>query len=198
MDTNRATRQTLIRRVRDPGDEEAWAEFDRIYRRFIIHVLGQMSVPAADLEDLTQQILATLIRDMPGYDRARAGFRTWLSAVIRHAAFAHFRQARSRQQALDRFREETEDPAFWTAESEIDARIEAEWAAYVANLAMERVSKQFQGGAMQVFEMGLDDTPAEVIAERTGYSVASVYTLRKRVKKRLYLEIRNLIGELEP
>ncbi len=198
MDTNRATRQTLIRRVRDPGDEEAWAEFDRIYRRFIIHVLGQMNVPAADLEDLTQQILATLIRDMPGYDRARASFRTWLSAVIRHAAFTHFRQARSRQQALDRFREETEDPAFWTAESEIDAKIEAEWAAYVAKLAMERVSKQFQGGAMQVFEMGLDDTPAEVIAERTGYSVASVYTLRKRVKKRLYLEIRNLIAELEP
>ncbi|MBN8459719.1 MAG: sigma-70 family RNA polymerase sigma factor [Verrucomicrobia bacterium] len=198
MTTSRSTRHTLIRRACDPGDEAAWVEFDRIYRRFIIHVLGQMNVPVPEIEDLTQQILATLIRDMGGYDRSKAGFRTWLSAVIRHAAFSHFRQNRFRQQTLDRFREETATPDVLSTEAEIDAKIESEWASYVANLAMDRVRTQFQGGAIEVFEMGWDDTPAEEIARRTGYSVASVYTLRKRVKKRLYLEIRNLIAELEP
>lgn len=49
-----------------------------------------------------------------------------------------------------------------------------------------------------VFELSLDGHSAATIAEQTGLSVASVYTLRKRVKKRLYLEIRAVAAELEP
>ena len=64
--------------------------------------------------------------------------------------------------------------------------------------AMTRVRSVFRGQAVRVFELSLDGLPAAVIAERTGLSVSSVYTLRKRVKKRLYLEIRALVAELEP
>ena len=62
----------------------------------------------------------------------------------------------------------------------------------------EMVKEVFQGQAIEVFELGLDGRSAAEIAESTGLSVASVYTLRKRVKKRLYLEIRALVAELEP
>ena len=41
------------------------------------------------------------------------------------------------------------------------------------------------------------DAPTE-ISEKTGLTISSVYTLKKRVKKRLYLEIRALCSELEP
>jgi DNA-binding CsgD family transcriptional regulator len=82
--------------------------------------------------------------------------------------------------------------------SDIDQRIEQEWAAYVANLAMMRVREVFQGQAVEVFELGLDGLSVTDIAEKTGLAVASVYTLRKRVKKRLYLEIRAIVAELEP
>lgn len=81
---------------------------------------------------------------------------------------------------------------------EIDALIEEEWTTYIANLAMERVRATFQGQAVKVFELGLDGLSAEQIAEQTDLTVQSVYTLRKRVKKRLYLEIRALTADLEP
>ena len=81
--------------------------------------------------------------------------------------------------------------------TDLDRFIENEWATYVSNLAMDRVRAVFRGQAIRVFELTLDGLSAAEIAESTGLSVSSVYTLTKRVKKRLYLEIRAITAELE-
>lgn len=80
---------------------------------------------------------------------------------------------------------------------EIDSLIENEWETYITNLAMDRVKKSFQGKAIEAFELGLSGSNAAEIASTTGLSVASVYTLRKRVKRSLLLEVRSLVKELE-
>jgi RNA polymerase sigma-70 factor (ECF subfamily) len=172
-------------------------EFDRIYRRFIVFILGQLGVEREDLDDLAQQIMLALTRDLPGYDRKKAGFRTWLSAVIRHAALAHLQRQRKARQRVTLAGSNPDSSGTCFNEPEIDRRIENEWATYLASMAMERVREKFQGSAMEVFEKSLDGASVEKIAADTGLSVASVYTLRKRVKKRLYLEIRALIADLE-
>lgn len=193
----KATRHTLICRACDTGDQAAWMEFDRIYRRFIVFILGQLGVEREDIDDLTQQIMLALTRDLPGYDRQKAGFRTWLSAVIRHAALAHLQRQRKARQRVTLAGSNPEACGTGFNEPEIDRRIENEWATYLANLAMERVREKFQGSAMEVFGRSLDGSSVEKIAAETGLTTASVYTLRKRVKKRLYLEIRALIADLE-
>jgi RNA polymerase sigma-70 factor (ECF subfamily) len=116
--------------------------------------------------------------------------------VIRHAALAHLqRQRRTQQQIVSQW-PEVPEPA--GDESELDRRIEAEWTTYLANMAMSRIREQFQGRAIEVFEMSLDGRAIDEITAATGLTAASVYTLRKRVKRRLLLEIRTLIQELEP
>ncbi len=191
------TRHTLLQRACDTRDEGAWEEFVQHYRRFILYILRELGVDANDVEDLTQQVLLALTRDLSRYDRSRARFRTWLSSVIRKTALMHFRKQKSERTHRRIFENEQAltDP---DREPEIDRLIEKEWATYIANLAMERIREVFQGQAIEVFKLGLDGHSAAAIAERTGLSVSSVYTLRKRVKKRLYLEIRALISELEP
>ncbi|WP_372796535.1 RNA polymerase sigma factor [Pontiella sp.] len=191
------TRYTLLQRACDLNDEQAWEEFVGHYRRFIFYILHEMGVAAGDIEDVAQQVLLALTKDLPGYDSSRARFRTWLSTVIRNAALAHFRKQNNRQKRIRMFGEEQLiDAAFQS--SEVEQRIEEEWAAYVGDLAMGRVRKVFKGQAIEVFEQGLDGKSAADVAASTGLSVASVYTLRKRVKKRLYLEIRAVVAELEP
>ncbi len=191
------TRYTLLQRACDLSDERAWEEFVGHYRRFIFYILHEMGVAAGDIEDVAQQVLLSLTKDLSSYDSARARFRTWLSTVIRNAALAHFRKQRNRQTRIRVFGEEQQIDGLMHL-SEIDQRIEQEWEAYVANMAMDRVRGVFRGQAIEVFELGLDGRSATEIAARTGLSVASVYTLRKRVKKRLYLEIRAIVAELEP
>lgn len=197
MTEHNQTSYTLLQRACDLHDEEAWVEFADHYLRFIYYILNQMGVATADIEDVAQQVLIMLTRDLGAYDRSKARFRTWLSAVIRNAALVYFRKKKSQQKRIRIFGEECKIESM-ARPSEIDQRIEAEWEEYVAELAMERVRNVFKGQAMTVFELGMEGLSAAEISEQTGLSVASVYTLRKRVKKRLYLEIRALVAELEP
>lgn len=197
MENSNQTRYTLLQRACDLHDESAWEEFVGHYRRFIFYILRELGVADGDIEDLAQQVLLSLTKDLSSYDQSRARFRTWLSAVIRNAALVHFRKQKSRQERIRVFGEEQSIDCMDQA-SDIDQRIEQEWSAYVANLAMDRVRAVFKGQAIRVFELGLDGLSAAEIAEKTELSVSSVYTLRKRVKKRLYLEIRAVVAELEP
>lgn len=196
INTNQ-TSYTLLQRACDLHDEVAWEEFVGHYRRFIFYILRELGVNPDDIEDLSQKILIALTRDLAGYDRSRARFRTWLGSVIRNAALVHFRTQKRRQSRIRIFGED-QSIEYMDQPSDIDQRIEKEWAAYVADLAMKRVREVFRGQAVEVFELGLDGRSAAEVAEATGLSVSSVYTLRKRVKKRLYLEIRALVAELEP
>lgn len=197
MDAYQNTCYTLLHRALDVGDEEAWSHLVEHYRRFIYYILHGLNVSQSDIEDICQQVLISLMRDLPKYDATRARFRTWLSAVIRNTAISHFRKQGRHQKRVDGLRSELLIENQCQA-NEVDAYIEREWATYIATQAMARVRDVFQGQAIVVFELGLDGLAAAEIAEKTGLTVSTVYTLRKRVKKRLYLEILQLTEDLEP
>jgi RNA polymerase sigma-70 factor (ECF subfamily) len=197
MSEHNQTRYTLLQRACDLADEDAWEELCAHYRRFIYYILHQMGVVDYEVEDVAQQVLVLLTKNIARYDSSRARFRTWLSTVIRNAAIVHLRKQKSDQAHVNVFGQEY-GLYCETLSNEIDRRIEAEWEEYVVELAMERVNDVFKGQAMTVFELGLEGVSAAEVAGQTGVTVASVYTLRKRVKKRLYLEIRALVAELEP
>lgn len=197
MSISQQTRQTLLRRAFDVGDQEAWAEFVAHYRKFIFYVLNGLSVSIDDAEDISQKVLIALTRDLPNYDSSKSRFRTWLSSMIRNIAVTHLRQKKSEQNRVEKLGESTAIENFWYS-SGVDEFIEKEWATYIASQAMERVRKGFKGQAVEAFELTLDGNSAEEVAELTGLTVSSVYTLCKRVKKRLYLEIMELTSNLEP
>lgn len=190
------TRYTLLHRAHDVGDEAAWQELVVYYRRFIAHVLRRMNVRSSDVDDLTQQVLIKLSQSLPKYDRSKARFRTWLSTIVRNTAINHFEKD-SRNPSRPNALEDTEVAMHFERPAELEALIESEWATFIASTAMERVRLAFRGRAVEVFELGLQGLSADEISERTGLSVSTIYTLRKRVKQRLYTEIRSLKSELE-
>lgn len=191
------TRYTLLHRALDTGDEEAWEQLVAHYRRFIYYILNELNVNASDLDEVCQQVLVALTKDLPKFDRDKGRFRSWLSAVIRNTAGSHFRTQCRHRSKLASLRTELECDCF-TSASGLDHRIEREWTAYIATQAMERVKACFKGNAIDVFEQSLNGLSASDIAGRTGLTVASVYTLKKRVKKQLCIEIMDLTAELEP
>lgn len=190
------TRYSLLQRAHDTDDEEAWNQFVLHYRRFIAYILRQIGVRENDIDDLSQQILLNLTKNLSKYDRKRSGFRTWLGHVIRNTAKMHFRRQQSRPKEVY----ETDTDYLINGvlqESEVDQLIDKEWADYIATQAMARVRETFKGKAVEVFELGLEGKAAPEIAELTGLTVTSVYKLRTRVKRKLFLEVRSLTEELE-
>lgn len=190
------TNYTLLERAIDLGDDAAWQELIAQYRRFIPYVLRGMGVPVDDVDDLTQQILVRLSQNIHKYDRERARFRTWLSTMIRNMALNFFDKER-RNMASPSELDVSEVGTGIPSAAELDTLVEREWEAYISTVAMERVREAFKGRAVEVFELMLDGMAAGDVAQRTGLTVSTVYTLNKRVKQRLYIEIRALIQELE-
>ncbi|WP_315850003.1 sigma factor [Rhodopirellula sallentina] len=68
MDHSGQARCSLLARAHDRRDEQAWEEFVGYYQRFIFYVLKQLGVAASDIEDVTQQVLLSLTRELPSYD----------------------------------------------------------------------------------------------------------------------------------
>ncbi|MGJ8639763.1 MAG: RNA polymerase sigma factor [Opitutaceae bacterium] len=187
------TNYTLIHRAHNLGDEAAWNQLIQHYRRFIVYILRKLNMPENDLEDVTQQVLIRLSRELPKFDKERAKFRTWLSRMITNIAISHFRRPKRQHTDIDYL--DIKEGGGHIAE--IESIIENEWSTYIETQAIERVREVFKGKAILVFELGLRGCSTEEIALQTQLSVSSVYTLRKRVKKRLYTEIRSLIDDLE-
>jgi RNA polymerase sigma factor (sigma-70 family) len=196
MSSFNQTSYSLLERAHDTDDDAAWNQFVDHYRRFIAYILREIGVRENDLEDLTQQILLNLTRNLGKYDQSRSSFRTWLGHVIRNAAKMHFRRQNSRP--IEVYESSDEFLIHGVLqESEVERLISSEWEDYIATQAMDRVRKSFKGKAIEVFELGLEGKSAAEIAEITELTVPSIYKLRTRVKRKLFLEVRALTEELE-
>lgn len=186
------TRETLIMRVKDQYDEEAWQEFVEIYRRYTYVVIRRLGVDVDQAEELTQNILLKLWEKLPDYkyDPKIARFRTWLSRVIHNTVLNYRRQA-SRQPVI------VEIGDIHTISSDTEKMMEKEWETYLTNLAMERIEDKFSGKAILAFNMSMEGKQISEIAQELEIEDNSVYRLKNRVKNQLIQEIKALKTDLD-
>ncbi len=190
------TRYTLIGRALNLNDQDAWNELHSTYEKFIYFLLRKLSVPENDLDDLAQQALCYLVKNLEKYDQSKGKFRNWLSQIVRTSVLMYHRKNKSNSTKLAGYTIslESED----SSHSDLDVLIHAQWESYISKLALERVRNNFRGVAVEAFEMALNGEPKTAIIEKTGLSEGSVHTLRRRVKRSLMLEIKSIISDLEP
>jgi hypothetical protein len=79
------TRQSLLLRAQT-GETNAWKDLTALYRPLILGWLNRQGVPARDLEDLSQEVLLSVVKHLPGFQHSgqRGAFRSCcapLSAV---------------------------------------------------------------------------------------------------------------------
>ena len=90
------TRPSLLLRIRDASDRDAWQEFTSIYRPAIVRMARLRGLQNADAEDLAQQVLISVAEAIAGWkhDPDRARFRTWLNRVTHNAVLNALRKSR--------------------------------------------------------------------------------------------------------
>jgi RNA polymerase sigma-70 factor (ECF subfamily) len=91
-----STSLSLLQRLRQPGQADAWERFARLYTPLLVawSRRPRYGLQPADADDLVQDILADLFRKLPQfhYDPER-GFRGWLRGVFHHKWVDHCRRA---------------------------------------------------------------------------------------------------------
>ena len=63
------TRQSLLLRAQT-GEEDAWKDLADLYRPLIIGWLNRQGVPAVDLEDLSQDVLLSVVKHLPTFEHS--------------------------------------------------------------------------------------------------------------------------------
>ena len=189
------TRPSLLLRLSDHGDEEAWEQFIAMYRPVIVRLAMLKGLQHPDAEDLAQQVLLGVSKNIGRWeqDPERARFRTWLTRVVRNATLnALTRRPRDRgvggttaMVALEGQADEADNDM---AMFELEERREAfRWIA-------DQIREDFEPRTWEAFWLtaveGLN--PADV-AQKTQKSVGAVYVARSRVMQRIQAELKQLL-----
>ena len=83
------------------GDQLAWEEIVRQYRRKVFNVAYKFVGRHDEAEDLTQDIFLKIFKSLNTFDR-RANFQTWLVSVSRNLCIDHYRSVRKERETIDR------------------------------------------------------------------------------------------------
>lgn len=193
-----ATRKTLIQRVQDQNNEEAWRELFELYARYVFSILISMNVSQSDADELHQEIMLKLWKRLPELDIENLRFRNYLSTVTKNTVLSFIR---ARKRRIEREEKAVSDATLTYLDAirlpELEKIAEKEWRIYLTHLAMQNIEPLFSKNAVTVFKLSLQGLSARQIAEQEDITESTVNTLKSRVKSRFKTELDQLRQELE-
>ncbi len=181
---SKPTRVSLLSRVRDPANDEAWREFDRTYRELIVRYCRARGLQLADAEDVRQAVMMRLSRALRTfeYQPELGRFRHYLGRTVRNAIIEHKVRPKRRPQPVD-----TDVLAADAADEAegSDAVWEREWMDHHYRLAMQTIRATFDARSVEVFDRLLDGASVEELAGAYDMSTQAVHKVKQRIRNRM-------------
>lgn len=192
------TPRSLLERLRDPGDRQAWQRLVTVYEPWLRGWLSHTPLQAADCDDVLQAVFAVVNdKRLEFVHNGRPGaFRTWLRSILNRQVRQFLRQERRWQgvtvpQVLTEWLEQMADP-----NSELSRRWDQEHDQQLVRRMLLSIQPEFNATTWQVFQMLVfEELPVQEVAQRLGITANAVYVAKARVMSRLREEVRGLVDE---
>ena len=191
------THYSLLTKLTD-NHPQTWQEFSLVYKPMISNWLKSYPLQAADIEDLTQEIMLFVLENGDSFEHnGRIGaFRNWLRSVTFNICRNYLRKSKPQTHEnlthLTLLLEQLEDPQ--------------SNQSYLFNLAHDRVIVQillknlvehFQAETIEIFKLHvIDEMSAADTAVKMNVAVASVHVAKSRVLRRLRQDAEGWLDEL--
>jgi RNA polymerase sigma-70 factor (ECF subfamily) len=195
------TRATLLARIKDVDDSEAWAEFVKLYAPVVYGFARKRGLQDADAADMVQDVLRSVARNANRmeYDPKRGTFRGWLYTVTRNKIY-NFLSSQKNQ-----VRGSGGDPAEQERLDTLPAREDdsqndwdLEYERRISAKAMELVQHEFQPSTWSAFwGTAVQGRPAQEVGVELKMTPGAVYVAKSRVLARLRDEVRRLMAETQ-
>ena len=195
-----ATSTTLLQRLKDENDTDAWNDFVNRYSPKVFEWCRKNSLQDSDAADVTQQVLLKLVTTMRSfdYDSRRGSFRGWLKTVTANAVkdLARQWQRRNVRAAGDTVTaEQLSSLADPRALSELSDRIESQYREELLREVEARIRARVKSATWTAWQLtAVEQVSAAEAAKRAGMSVSEVYVAKSRVNKMMRQEVQKLEG----
>jgi RNA polymerase sigma factor (sigma-70 family) len=195
-DSMSETSLSLLQRLRVEPDDASWKRLVDLYTPLLQKWLRRHFLLEADAEDLVQEVMAVLVREVPRFEHTGqpGAFRHWLRTILVHRLQGFWRARQGRPQASGNFDlakrlEQLEDPA-----SGLSQLWDPEHDRHVMGRLLEQIEPQVAPSTWQAFRrVVLDGKDEEVVAKELGLSVNAVLIAKSRMLARLRREAQGLI-----
>ena len=178
----KTTRRTLLVRLKDRTDQEAWQEFYGLYAPLLFHFARARGLSVEDAEEVRDQCLAALVGKMDSfeYDPRRGRFKAWLYRIVAgKVADLSRRRARTPagEDALAAVADDRPTP---------EEQWERRWRQELLRFCLERVRDRVPRQPYEVFRLLVfEGVSVAEVGRRLGWNANQVYKAKSRVLARL-------------
>lgn len=182
------TRASLIVRLRDQEDRDAWDEVLAIYGPLVFRMAMRQGLQRADAEDVVQQVFTAIFQSVEKWleQSKRGRFRNWLIGIGRNVALNMLNRkprggigvgGTEGHDMLDRLK---------TEKDELASEFDIEYQREVYRWAAQRIQSDVDPKTWEAFRLThVDEVSISDVAKLLGVGVGQVYVARSRVMKRL-------------
>jgi RNA polymerase sigma-70 factor (ECF subfamily) len=184
-----STPASLLLRIRDPRDAEAWKTFVEVYGRLVYRHCCSRGLHHEDAENVTQEVFARVSQAVRRfeYQPELGRFRDWLGTLTRNEISRFLKKEVRAAQGLD---EEAADSIESRGE---DTAWTEEFNAHLLTSALARSRPHFEGQTWRAFELvWLEKRSAAQVADELQVPIDRVYVAKSRVLERLQQEVQQL------
>lgn len=195
------TQPTLLVRIRNAHDHDAWTRFVDLYAPLVYGFLRKRGLQDADAADLTQDVLrkvAVAVKQFD-YDTTRGSFRSWLLTIVQNSLATYWRGDPHKERAGG-------DSEAYLMLNEIAQPVnngdsvewDAEYQRQIFHFAANVVKQDFTPTTWQAFwQTAVEGRSGKELAEELQMSVAAVYLAKGRVMNRIKDQVKLLVGETD-
>ena len=146
------TSTSLLERLRNAPDEATWRRLDDLYRPLIRRWLLRDPMLRDESEDLVQEVMEVLVRELPCFQRHRTGsFRRWLREITVHRLLAHQRARRNRPRVFGAVPQESPLAQLADPHSELSRLWEEEHDRFVLRRLLDLIGPLFDPTTLAAF-----------------------------------------------
>ena len=187
---------SLLERLRLRPDAASWRRLVDLYTPLIRTWLRRHALQDPDADDLTQDVLGVLVRELPNFrhDLRRGAFRRWLRTVTVNRLRVFWRSQRGRPLSgggsdLGHVLDQLADP-----DSGLSRLWDREHDLHVARRLLELLEPEFEPATWRAFRLlVLEGRATAEVAAELGLSPNAVRIAKSRVLRRFRQEADGLI-----
>lgn len=187
MSRSPETRPSLLVRLKDREDQEAWHVFAEVYQPVIYRLARRKGMQHADAEDLTQLVLMAVAKAVERWEHnpRRARFRTWLHRVAHNAIVNALARGKPDRGSGDTGLLALLDnqPNDQGPDSDL---LRLEYRREVFRWAARQIRNEFQPSTWDAFWLSaVEGQSVEEVARQLDKTPGTIYAARSRVIRRL-------------